>query len=330
MTTLLTTLRQHAPRVTARQFLAAHPGSFIQYYDDTPAKDPAKALSARTFDPGQARRKQRERCAVGFSLQPFGERRIKDDLLCFRTMGVDVDLIAPPARATMTAALIDERKEAYLRSVLAPFPLKPHWLTETRHGFHLLFRVQPLREPKDIAGAQAINRRLVSVLRGDPNAVLLTQLLRVPGTLQFKVPDQPFLCRLLLDNAGTIAPYPLATIRDVLRGREEQSPRTSDAARGSTDRGVPRWQDGLGGVAEGHRNATAASLIGKILRRLPEELWETAGWGGLREWNGRNTVPLPERELRSVFLSIARRERTARRVGPRPLNPSTPCPTRLW
>src|SRR5438552_370307 len=119
MTSLLAHLREHAPRVTARQFLLAHPGCFIQYYDDSPAKDPAKALSARGFDPVLARRKQRERCAIVFSLQPFGERRTKDQLLCFRTLGVDVDLVAPPARATLPPEAIDARKEQYLRSVLA-------------------------------------------------------------------------------------------------------------------------------------------------------------------------------------------------------------------
>src|SRR5439155_14050011 len=79
----------------------------------------------------------------------------------------------------------------------------------------------------------------------------------------------------------------------------------------------PRWREGLAGVPEGLRNATAASLAGKILGRLPEELWETAGWGGLKEWNGRNAGPLPERELRSVFESIARRERMKRLRGRR-------------
>src|SRR5437868_5159899 len=127
----LTTLRDNAPRITATKFLAAQPWSWIQYYDDTPAKDPAKALSARSFDPVTARRKQREKCAVGFSLQSFDTSRTKDQLLCYRTLGVDIDLIAPPARMTMPAEMIDARKETYLYCVLLSFPLKPHWLIET-------------------------------------------------------------------------------------------------------------------------------------------------------------------------------------------------------
>lgn len=43
---------------------------------------------------------------------------------------------------------------------------------------------------------------------------------------------------------------------------------------------------------------------------------ESAGWGGVKQWNSRNDVPLPERELRSVFESSARREYHKRhRVG---------------
>lgn len=309
----LTTLRQNAPRITARRFLSFNPGAHIQYFDDTPAKDPRKALAANAFDPVAARRKQRDRCAVCFSLQAFGDRRTKDDLLCFRNLGVDVDLVAPPARATLPAGAIDRRKEEYLRQVLGPFPLAAHWLIETRHGFHVVFRLQPQREPNAVAEAEALNRRLVAALRGDPNAALLTQLLRVPGTLHFKIPDQPFLCRLLLDHATEIPPYPFATVSTVLDRWEasHRSPRDrAPGAASSTDR--PRWRDGLGGVPEGQRNVTAASLIGMILGRLPEDLWETAGWGGLKEWNRRNAIPLPESELRSVFESIARRERARR------------------
>ncbi len=311
MTSLLTRLRQNAPCITARQFLAAHPGSWIQYYDDTPAKNPAKALSARTFDPGLARRKQREMCAVAFSLQPFGESRTRNHLLCFRTLGVDVDLVPPPARQVLSPVAIDARKEAYLHRFLAPFPLKPHWVVETRHGFHLLFRVQPQREPKSVADAEAVNHHLVRALKGDPHALLPTQLLRVPGSLQFKVPSDPFLCRLLLDNSSVIPPYPLAVVCDVLAVRGLTTPDVANAS-SAQQPNIPRWRQGLAGVGEGQRNGTATSLTGKILGRLPEELWETAGWGGLKEWNGRNPVRLPERELRSVFESIARRESAKR------------------
>jgi len=71
----------------------------VQYFDDTPAKDPAKALSVRTFDPGTACRKQQDHCAVCYSLQAFGTRRTKDQLLVYRNLGVDIDVVPAAHRA---------------------------------------------------------------------------------------------------------------------------------------------------------------------------------------------------------------------------------------
>ncbi len=328
----LTALRQ-APQPTPAKFLASQPGCWIQYYDDT-AQDPSKALSTRTFDVEQARRKQQEGCAVTFSLQTFRESRTKDNLECFRNLGVDVDLLSPAERGGLSAEEIDRRKEEYLSRWLGGFLLPPHWLIETRHGFHVIFRVRPQRSPEGIREALALNLRLVRALRGDEKAALPTQVLRVPGTHQLKDPRYPFLCRLLSDN-GAVWPYELETVRGVLDSWEAAWGLTPTAGAEQPARRAEQsgWRAGLQGVPEGQRNATAASVIGGILARVPEELWETAGWGGLKEWNQRNPVPLPERELRAVFESIARRERARKRPrrGPipddvKPHPPTSPPP----
>jgi hypothetical protein len=317
MTTALATFRRH-PQPQPQRFLAAHPGSWLQYYDDTPAKDHRKALSARRFDLALARRKQLARCAVAFSAQPFGRSRTERELLCYRTLGIDVDLLGGAENRLLTAEEIDARKEDYLATRLLPFPLKPHWLPETRHGFHALFRIEPQRARAGVEEAAALNRRLVRVLGGDENAMLATQLFRVPNTLQFKEPARPFLCRLLIDNAATIKPYSLNVVRSVLDATEVFcGPKARPPASiTTTTHRRSLWQEGLGGVPEGRRNATAASLVGRLLRDLPEELWPIA-WGGLAHWNASNAAPLPERELRSVFDSIARREQAQRRTRSR-------------
>jgi len=69
-----------------------------------------------------------------------------------------------------------------------------------------------------------------------------------------------------------------------------------------------KWEKGLEGVGQGERNETAASIAGRLLHDLDKGLWETSGWGGLKEWNARNTPPLPEKELRDIYESIAKRE----------------------
>lgn len=68
-----------------------------------------------------------------------------------------------------------------------------------------------------------------------------------------------------------------------------------------------KWVKGIEGAAEGERNETAASICGKALSSLPPKLWEVLGWGGLKEWNSKNTPPLPENELRAVYESIRER-----------------------
>ncbi|MFN3188213.1 MAG: phage/plasmid primase, P4 family [Candidatus Paceibacteria bacterium] len=64
------------------------------------------------------------------------------------------------------------------------------------------------------------------------------------------------------------------------------------------------WQEGLGGVSEGSRNETAASMAGVILSNTKSELQETLGWNQFILWNKTNTPPLDEIELRSVWDSI--------------------------
>lgn len=59
------------------------------------------------------------------------------------------------------------------------------------------------------------------------------------------------------------------------------------------------------GAPEGTRNQSAASVIGHIIAHIHPNYWLDFGLGGLREWNKRNTPPLPDEELVSVFKSIA-------------------------
>lgn len=310
----LAALRGTAPTITPEQFLRYHPGCFLQYFDDTPSKDPAKALSADRFDPAVAARKQADGCAVCYSLQAFQGSRTKEGLLVHRHLGVDVD--------QGKGGDLDRAKRHYLTAVLSRFPLGPHWLTETAHGFHLVFRVLPSRTADAVAHAEALNRRLVVALGGDPNAASLTQVFRVPGTVQFKDPAHPYRCRLLLDLSGAVPPYPPARVEAALA---EWAGTTRVQVTVPPARVHSVWRAGLAGVPEGRRNAVAASLAGRLASILPPELWATAAWGGLKEWNARNPDPLAERELRGVYASVTRREWAARRPVPPPpaCSPST-------
>src|SRR4051794_12843383 len=123
MHSLLATFRQKPDKLTPLRFLRWHPGAFIQYYDDTPAKDPAEAVSAPLFLPSFARQKQLQRCAVCFSLQAFSGKRTREAIEAFRHLGVDVDLVPPSEQRSLSLPDIERRKEEYLRRRLLPFPL---------------------------------------------------------------------------------------------------------------------------------------------------------------------------------------------------------------
>src|SRR3712207_1489023 len=125
MPSTLIPLWQQTAQLIPEQFLRQHPGCWIQHYDHTPAKDPTKAFSTPSFHPRVARWKQRQRCAVCFSLQEFSRARIKESLVSFRNLGVDIDLVPRQERQTLSLTEIDTRKEAYLQKRLLAFPLRP-------------------------------------------------------------------------------------------------------------------------------------------------------------------------------------------------------------
>jgi hypothetical protein len=62
------------------------------------------------------------------------------------------------------------------------------------------------------------------------------------------------------------------------------------------------------GVSDGERNEAAAKFIGYLLVKSKEYEWETEIWPKVIDWNLKNNPPLEEKELRSVFDSIAKRE----------------------
>lgn len=62
------------------------------------------------------------------------------------------------------------------------------------------------------------------------------------------------------------------------------------------------------GVTEGKRNNSAASIVGKLLAKFPQEEWGSNVWPLLEGWNTQNNPPLPVEELRNVYNSILERE----------------------
>lgn len=73
------------------------------------------------------------------------------------------------------------------------------------------------------------------------------------------------------------------------------------------------WDAMLQGSQTGSRNQTAAKLAGLLFQKFDPPQWPNLVWQLLLGWNKQNKPPLPERELRAVFNSIAGREMRKRK-----------------
>lgn len=209
-TPLLTALRT-CPQPSPARFLRHQPGSWILLRPDDLAVRRYRPVLWREVDSDELERLQGEGWGVHFTAQAFGPTLAAADLLCLRTLVVDV-AVADEGEG-LTPLVLDRRKEQTLRR-LAAFPLRPHWLIETRLGGQALFRVLP---PGDKGPARflEVQERLNAVLGGKATAGVL-QMVRLPGTLQFGRRGPPFLCRLLENQSASIPPYPLDDVEAVL------------------------------------------------------------------------------------------------------------------
>ena len=63
-------------------------------------------------------------------------------------------------------------------------------------------------------------------------------------------------------------------------------------------------------ITEGGRNDMASRVAGVLLSSIPRNLWNSAGWITLKEWNKGNVPPLSEQELRITFDSIKKKDLT--------------------
>lgn len=78
---------------------------------------------------------------------------------------------------------------------------------------------------------------------------------------------------------------------------------------------VSKTSDGKYPVAkEGERNTMAASIAGDICLSMARKHWEPYGWHRLKDWNEANKPPLPVTELRNVWRSIKRSDKSSRPI----------------
>jgi len=67
------------------------------------------------------------------------------------------------------------------------------------------------------------------------------------------------------------------------------------------------WKEMIKGSSNGTRNETATKICGKLMGIFHPKDWEECVWSQLLAWNMQNKPPMEEKEVRSVYESIAKK-----------------------
>jgi hypothetical protein len=133
--------------------------------------------------------------------------------------------------------------------------------------------------------AEALNKRLAHAAGADPSGADLTQLLRVPETVNHKYSEQPVVKVLGLEDSRAYTPAKLGEILPDIETEKRTAPEVG--AR----------------IASGGRNKELTSIAGTMRRRGLEEEEMAAA---LLKVNARRCdPPLPEREVLGIARSVA-------------------------
>lgn len=177
------------------KFLSHFPGHVIQYIDDGKT-NPALNKTVAKFNYDEVINKQEAGAGVFFSVNGFSNgRRIKENLTNIN--GVFIDLDVAKKEDKLSQEIITERKKgAY--SKLAQAPLVPHFITETKHGYHAIWLVKNI----SLTGFMFVEENLIKYFDADLGSKDICRVLRLPGFNHLKDPLNPFLCKLIDDNSS--------------------------------------------------------------------------------------------------------------------------------
>jgi hypothetical protein len=145
--------------------------------------------------------------------------------------------------------------------------LKPTAVVESSPGhYHLYWRLTEAISPEV---AEQLNRRLASQIGADPSGFDLTQLLRVPGTVNHKYPDRPVVRLVNLEPERTYAPAELERFLPPLpqSGYRASRGSTGEPPLSLDDKGMKTWCGENPKLKPDGRVDRSASLvkIGRVL-----------------------------------------------------------------
>ena len=131
---------------------------------------------------------------VYFSVNGFKHKRTKEDLLNFNGYYVDLDI--KKETDTLSPEKCQELKTGALNK-LTGAPLQPHCIVETKNGYQAVWLIS---DQLDKSTYIQIEKELISYFGADKAGTSVTKILRLPGFYHLKNPNEPFLCKLVINN----------------------------------------------------------------------------------------------------------------------------------
>lgn len=122
----------------------------------------------------------------------------------------------------------------------------------------------------------------------------------------YTMPDGEVAGYQILDDVA-LAPFPVDWYQSLLRVAVG-----SQSAESLQKKSIP---DIIGGVSDGKRNISAASMAGSLLRNYAQDQWKAIAWPLFCAWNKGNTPPMDSQELEQTWKSIASAEFRRRSSG---------------
>jgi P4 family phage/plasmid primase-like protien len=189
--------------------------------------------------------------------------------------------------------------------------LPPSVVIESGWGLHfywLLDKVYPVKAARPHCAGLQKHFKIADPINDQ------SRCLRVPGFINLRQPKMPKMCRIL---EATYQRFPLEAFKDfsaevaISKEDQEEEKAQQESFTLSADPEIEELKKGVGkgDGPKGGRHNSAVSLAGHYCSRLKTK---NLVMYAMREWNEKNSPPLPEEEIKTIVTDIWMKEQVKR------------------
>ncbi len=179
---------------------------------------------------------------IYFGVAPRNNKQGKKENIDFITsLWVDIDIGETGHKKT---SLFTSKQEA--EEFIAKMTPEPSVIIFSGYGFHLYWLLKEPVKVEKVNDIENILNELIERTQGDNGTGDITRILRVPGTLNYKIPENPIPCKVVKMNPDL--KYTLADFQDIAKEGEEivtESPGLIDETAGPGGeplKPLPYWE----------------------------------------------------------------------------------------